>query len=224
MRSLVLGLALSVWVFAGGCTRGDRAGASTGGDGIGMPAAKAGSSQDERARNQVAGESLMSTTGVERVMFGAGCFWGVEARFMQLEGVTATAVGYSGGRTENPTYKQVCTDTTGHAEVVYVEYDPSRIGFEKLLDVFFTAHDPTQVNRQGPDVGSQYRSAIYYYTPAQQAAAVATRQRLEAAGRFKRPIATQVEPAGEFWKAEEYHQKYLQKRGLTTCGTGDPGH
>ncbi|MBK8913995.1 MAG: peptide-methionine (S)-S-oxide reductase MsrA [Phycisphaerales bacterium] len=166
----------------------------------------------------------MSTGGVERVMFGAGCFWGVEARFMQMEGVTATAVGYSGGQSPNPTYKQVCSDSTGHAEVVLVEYDPARIGFEKLLEEFFAAHDPTQVNRQGPDVGSQYRSAIFYYSPAQQAAADAVKGRLEASGRYKRPIATQIVPAGEFWKAEEYHQKYLQKRGLTTCGTGDSGH
>ncbi len=150
-------------------------------------------------------------------MFGAGCFWGVEAAYRQIEGVTATAVGYAGGAVDNPTYEDVCSDTTGHAEVVQVTYDPSRVSYEKLLNVFWENHDPTQVNRQGPDFGSQYRSVIFYYDPAQQKAAEASKKKLEESGTYKRPIATSIEPAPTFWKAEEYHQQYLEKRGLSTC-------
>jgi peptide-methionine (S)-S-oxide reductase len=149
--------------------------------------------------------------------FAAGCFWGVEAAFRQVEGVTATAVGYIGGHAEKPTYEDVCTDTTGHAEAVEVQYDPQRVSYEALLDVFWTNHDPTTLNRQGPDIGTQYRSAIFYHSPEQQQAAVASKQRLEASGTFNRPIVTQIVEADTFNRAEEYHQQYLEKRGLATC-------
>jgi len=150
--------------------------------------------------------------------FGAGCFWGVEEAFRNLDGVTATAVGYEGGAVENPTYQQVCTDRTGHAEVVQVEYDPARVSYEELLDLFWANHDPTQLNRQGPDIGTQYRTVIFYHTPEQQAAAEASKQQLDASGRFRRPVVTQIVPAETFYRAEEYHQQYLAKRGLRGCG------
>ena len=153
----------------------------------------------------------------ERATFGAGCFWGVEARFRQTQGVTETAVGYSGGALPNPTYKDVCTDRTGHAEVVLVEYDPSVVTYEQLLEIFWTGHDPTTLNRQGPDVGTQYRSAIFYHSEQQKAAAEASQRKLEQSGRFDRPIVTRIEPAHPFYRAEEYHQRYLEKRGRTTC-------
>jgi peptide-methionine (S)-S-oxide reductase len=149
--------------------------------------------------------------------FGAGCFWGVEAEFRRVKGVKATAVGYSGGHSKNPTYKDVCSDMTGHAEVVQVEYDPDVVSYDDLLNVFWENHDPTQLNRQGPDFGTQYRSAIFFQTPEQEAAARASKERLEKSGRFRRPIVTQIEPAAEFWRAEEYHQQYLEKRGLASC-------
>lgn len=154
---------------------------------------------------------------IEKAMFGAGCFWGVEATFQEVPGVVSTTVGYAGGHTTDPTYEEVCTDRTGHAEVVLVEYDTERVSYEQLLDVFWSCHDPTQINRQGPDVGTQYRSVIFAFTPEQKAAAEASRDRLERSGRFKRPIATQILPAPPFYRAEEYHQKYLQKRGLKSC-------
>ena len=152
-----------------------------------------------------------------KATFGAGCFWGVEAAFRQLPGVTATAVGYSGGHTEEPTYGQVCAGDTGHAEVVEVDYDPEKVSYDDLLEVFWNEHDPTQVNRQGPDVGAQYRSAIFFHTPEQEEAAWASKAKLAASGRFSRPIATEITPAGAFWKAEDYHQQYLEKRGMATC-------
>ena len=150
-------------------------------------------------------------------MFGAGCFWGVEATFRKVKGVTNATVGYAGGKTENPTYEDVCTDETGHAEVVQVEYDPAQASYEQLLDVFWSNHDPTTLNRQGPDVGTQYRSVIFYYSPEQQAAAEASKKELNESGRFRRPIVTQIEPAPPFYRAEEYHQRYLEKRGLAHC-------
>jgi len=159
----------------------------------------------------------MMAEAIEKATFGAGCFWGVEEEFRKIEGVRDAAVGYSGGTLENPTYKDVCTDRTGHAEVVEVEFDPSAVGYDRLLDVFWGAHDPTQVNRQGPDVGTQYRSVIFFHSPEQEAAARASRDRLEKSGRFRRPIATQIEPAARFWRAEDYHQQYLAKRGLGSC-------
>ena len=152
--------------------------------------------------------------------FGAGCFWGVEAAFRQLAGVTGTAVGYLGGSLKNPTYKDVCTDTTGHAEVVQVEYDPAKVSFDDLLNVFWTNHDPTTLNRQGPDVGTQYRSAIFFHTPEQEAAARASKDSLQASSKFRRPIVTEITPASEFYRAEEYHQQYLEKRGLSHCHIG----
>ena len=152
--------------------------------------------------------------------FGAGCFWGVEAAFRQLAGVTSTAVGYLGGSLKNPTYKDVCTDTTGHAEVVQVEYDPAKVSFDDLLNVFWTNHDPTTLNRQGPDVGTQYRSAIFFHTPEQEAAARASKDSLQASSKFRRPIVTEITPASEFYRAEEYHQQYLEKRGLSHCHIG----
>jgi peptide-methionine (S)-S-oxide reductase len=161
--------------------------------------------------------ATMDSNNWATAMFGAGCFWGVEAAFRQIEGVKATAVGYAGGHVDNPTYKEVCSDTTGHAEVVQVMYDPSVVSYDKLLEVFWKEHDPTQVNRQGPDIGYQYRSVIFYTTPEQEAAANASKERLEKSGDYNRPIATSIEAAPTFWKAEEYHQQYLEKRGLSTC-------
>lgn len=153
----------------------------------------------------------------ELATFGAGCFWGVEAAFQRLPGVLDTAVGYAGGHTENPTYRDVCTDETGHAEVVQVTYDPTKVTFSQLLDVFWQIHDPTQVNRQGPDAGTQYRTAIFFHSPEQEEIAKKSRAALEASGKLRRPIATEIVPAGKFYRAEEYHQKYLQKRGAASC-------
>jgi peptide methionine sulfoxide reductase msrA/msrB len=155
--------------------------------------------------------------GLAQASFGAGCFWGVEASFRALPGVKETAVGYQGGHTKKPTYENVCNDDTGHAEVVHVEYNPAEISYEQLLEHFFAEHDPTTPNRQGPDVGSQYRSVIFYYTPAQKAAAEAYKAKLDGNGHFRRPIVTQIVPAPEFYRAEEYHQRYLEKRGKTHC-------
>ncbi len=151
--------------------------------------------------------------------FAAGCFWGVEQRFAKLPGVTATEVGYIGGTTENPTYEDVCTHRTGHAEAVRLEYDPDVVTYEELLAHFFSLHDPTQLNRQGPDVGDQYRSAVFFHDPGQEEAARAAIAQLTQMRVFARPIATQVIPAGRWWRAEEYHQCYLEKRaGLSCCG------
>jgi peptide-methionine (S)-S-oxide reductase len=152
-----------------------------------------------------------------KATFGAGCFWGVEARFQQVPGVTATAVGYEGGKLDNPTYKDVCTDATGHAEVVEIDFDPAKVSYEQLLDLFFELHDPTQLDRQGPDWGKQYRSAVFYHSPEQETAAKQVIARLTEEKRFSRPIVTQVVPAETFWRAEEYHQKYLEKRGALSC-------
>ncbi|HEY1435558.1 MAG TPA: peptide-methionine (S)-S-oxide reductase MsrA [Thermoanaerobaculia bacterium] len=152
-----------------------------------------------------------------KATFGAGCFWGVEEEFRKVPGVRATAVGYSGGRLENPTYEDVCTDTTGHAEVVEVDYDPAIVSYDALLDVFWNNHNPTQMNRQGPDVGTQYRSAVFFHDAAQEAAARASKARLEKSGRFQRPIVTEISPAQPFWRAEEYHQRYFEKRGGGSC-------
>ena len=154
---------------------------------------------------------------MEKATFGAGCFWGVEARFQQVPGVIETAVGYEGGTLDKPSYKDVCTDRTGHAEVVELSFDPGKVGYQVLLDLFFELHDPTQVNRQGPDWGTQYRTVIFYHSPEQEKAARETIAKLEAAHRFSKPIATQVLPASTFWRAEEYHQKYLEKRGAVSC-------
>jgi peptide-methionine (S)-S-oxide reductase len=148
----------------------------------------------------------------EKATFGAGCFWGVEAAFRKVEGVVDATVGYSGGHTENPTYKDVCSSMTGYAEVVEVEYDSSKVSYEELLDVFWENHDPTTPNRQGPDVGSQYRSVIFFHTPEQEAAARASKEKAQA--RFRNPIVTEIQPISEFYRAEEYHQQYFQKNRL----------
>jgi len=150
-------------------------------------------------------------------IFAAGCFWGVEATFRQLPGVLSTRVGYIGGKTENPTYKQVCTDGTGHAEAVEVTYDPAKISYDELLQVFWENHDPTQLNRQGPDWGTQYRSAIFFTSPEQEAAAKVSKEGLENSHRFGKKIVTQIVPATTFYEAEEYHQQYLEKKGLASC-------
>jgi peptide-methionine (S)-S-oxide reductase len=153
----------------------------------------------------------------EKATFGAGCFWGVEAAFRQVAGVTSTAVGYMGGSLKNPTYRDVCTDQTGHAEVVEVTFDPSQVSYNDLLRVFWECHDPTQFNRQGPDYGKQYRTAIFYHSPEQEAAARASQEALDRSGILKGKIVTEITPASEFWRAEEYHQQYLEKRGAASC-------
>jgi methionine-S-sulfoxide reductase len=150
-----------------------------------------------------------------KATFGAGCFWGVEAAFRQLEGVTKTEVGYEGGTLASPSYEDVCSHTTGHAEVVEVTYDPERISYEELLDVFWRKHDPTQLNRQGWDVGDQYRSVVFVHDEEQRATAEASKAREQA--NWRKPIVTVVEPAQTFWPAEDYHQQYLEKRGRATC-------
>ena len=144
--------------------------------------------------------------------FGAGCFWGVEEAFRRIPGVLDTAVGYMGGKTENPTYEDVCTGRTGHAEVVQVTYDPDQVSYKELLEIFWNCHDPTQLNAQGPDVGTQYRSVIFTHEGEQARDARHSRRGLEESGRYSRPIVTAIEPAGPFWRAEEYHQRYIQKR------------
>lgn len=178
--------------------------------------------QRSRSTRQTSERLAERPPAAELATFAAGCFWGVEQAFRETEGVTATTVGYTGGDFPNPTYQDVCADRTGHAEAVQVEYDPARVSYEQLLEVFWRIHDPTSLNRQGPDVGGQYRSAIFYHTPQQEASAQASRDRLDASGRFKRPIVTEIAPAGEFYRAEEYHQQYLEKTGQASCHAG-PG-
>jgi peptide-methionine (S)-S-oxide reductase len=160
---------------------------------------------------------MVNSMTTEKATFGAGCFWGVEATFRSVPGVTHATVGYTGGATENPTYEDVCTDETGHAEVVEVEFDPAVVSYDRLLDVFWANHNPTTPNRQGPDVGRQYRSVIFFHTPEQREAALQSKTRLENAKRFPRPIVTEIEPAPKFYPAEDYHQRYLEKRGLSHC-------
>jgi peptide-methionine (S)-S-oxide reductase len=167
--------------------------------------------------NPMGAAKEQSKVAIEKATFGAGCFWGVEARLAEMPGVLDTAVGYEGGELEHPTYKDVCTDRTGHAEVVEVTFDPSRLPYEALLDAFFALHDPTQVNRQGPDHGAQYRSVIFAHSDEQAQQAREKIAELNAAGAYRKPIATQVESAATFWKAEEYHQRYLEKRGMVHC-------
>jgi len=154
----------------------------------------------------------MEVVVMEKATFGAGCFWGVEEAFRKVPGVRSTAVGYSGGTVSNPTYRDVCTGTTGHAEVLQVEFDPDEISYRKLLELFWSCHDPTTLNRQGPDVGTQYRSAIFYHSPAQQAVASESKTEMDRSGRFRRPIVTEITAASEFYRAEEYHQRYLEKK------------
>ena len=154
---------------------------------------------------------------MEKATFGAGCFWGVESFFREVPGVADAVCGYTGGKSDNPTYKQVCTGTTSHAEVVQVTYDPAKVDFDRLLDVFFMNHDPTTLNRQGPDVGTQYRSVVFAHSPDQEMAARLKMEALTKAGRFKRPIVTTIEPFRNFFRAEEYHQRYFEKNGLPSC-------
>ena len=151
---------------------------------------------------------------MEKAGFAAGCFWGVETAFRKIKGVRSAIVGYTGGSLENPTYEAVCTGRTGHAEAVEVEYDPAVVSYEDLLEAFWSMHDPTTMNRQGPDVGTQYRSAILFHSPEQEAAAKASTAKLESSGRFRSPIVTEIAPASTFYRAEEYHQQYLEKRGI----------
>ena len=151
----------------------------------------------------------------EKATFGAGCFWGVEVEFRNVPGVVDAAVGYEGGTVPDPTYEQVCRKGTGHAEVVEVEFDPAEVSYEELLDTFFELHDPTQLNRQGPDVGDQYRSVVFTHSAEQEQAARVARERAQE--RFDRPVVTAIEPASDFWRAEEYHQQYLVKRGVASC-------
>jgi peptide-methionine (S)-S-oxide reductase len=152
-----------------------------------------------------------------KATFAAGCFWGVEEAFRQIKGVTSSSVGYTGGTMKNPTYKDVCSGRTGHAEAVEVEFDPSQVTYEQLLTVFWQSHDPTTPNRQGPDVGTQYRSAIFFHDAEQETAARGSKAVLEKMGIFKRPIVTEIVPESEFYRAEDYHQQYLEKRGMRSC-------
>ena len=158
-----------------------------------------------------------------KATFGAGCFWGVEASFRRIDGVTDATVGYAGGHTENPNYREVCSHTTGHAEVVEVDFDPARVPYEELLEAFWSMHDPTQVNRQGPDVGDQYRSVIFFHTPEQEEQARASKAKLDESGVLRRPVATVIEAAPTFWRAEEYHQRYLEKNSAAACNLGGSG-
>lgn len=164
----------------------------------------------------------MDARVLEKATFGAGCFWGVEAVFRRLPGVVSTQVGYTGGSSPAPTYEQVCSGRTGHAEAVEVTFDPSQISYEAILEVFWENHDPTTPNRQGPDVGEQYRSAIFTHSPEQAVAAKSSKERVDVSGRYRRPIVTQILPASTFYRAEEYHQQYLEKRGLASCHIPTP--
>lgn len=176
-----------------------------------LAAGACGSSADGDARMEV------TVTRLDTATFAAGCFWGVQAAFDRTPGVVRTTVGYTGGRTANPSYRQVCTGMTGHAEAVEVSFDPAKVSYDELLDVFWRIHDPTTRDRQGPDIGSQYRSAIFYHSEAQRLAALASRARLGAPGRQKRPVVTELTAAAMFWPAEEYHQKYFERRGGRVC-------
>ncbi len=157
------------------------------------------------------------TDKLEKAVFGAGCFWGVESTFQNVDGVKSATSGYSGGTVENPTYEQICTGTTGHAEVVEVEFDPSKISFDELLDIFWKNHDPTTLNRQGPDAGTQYRSAIFFQSPEQERAAIESKNALQKVNAFVNPIVTEITKASEFYRAEEYHQRYFEKQGIEYC-------
>jgi peptide-methionine (S)-S-oxide reductase len=154
---------------------------------------------------------------METATFGAGCFWGVEEAFQKIRGVTKTTVGYMGGKTKNPTYEDVCTDETGHAEVLQIEFDNKKVSYEELLDVFWSIHNPTQLNRQGYDIGTQYRSIIFYHNESQRKIAEESKNKLEKSKKFEKPIVTEIAPAKEFYKAEEYHQNYLKKHGQSSC-------
>ncbi len=216
--ALLAGLALCAALAAGGCRSQEEGGAMNASPEPADPPAEAPPSPAP-ARAEAEAADRPASTAV--ATFAAGCFWGVEHTFRQVPGVVDTVVGYTGGHTEHPTYKEVCTGTTGHAEAVRVTYDPSKVTYERLLEVFWNCHDPTTPNRQGPDVGSQYRSAIFRHGPEQEAAARASKAAADAAGRWGgRTIVTETRPAGPFWPAEDYHQRYLEKRGRATCREG----
>ncbi len=181
---------------------------------------RASRSEASTARTPVAWWALSfdgEPMSIEKATFGAGCFWGVEELFRNTKGVASATSGYAGGATENPTYEQVCSHETGHAEVVEIEFDPAQVSYEQLLDIFWSNHNPTTRDRQGPDVGSQYRSVVFYHSPEQKAAAEKKKEELDKSGRFPRPIVTQIEPAPTFYRAEEYHQRYLAKHGRSHC-------
>jgi len=160
---------------------------------------------------------MVEKANIQKATFGAGCFWGVEATFKQLKGVISTSVGYMGGTLENPSYQNVCTDETGHAEVVEVTYDSAVISYDELIDVFWKIHDPTTLNRQGPDVGTQYRSVIFYHDLEQESKAKASKERLQRSGTYKRNLVTEIVPVSKFYRAEEYHQQYFEKHGISHC-------
>ena len=186
----------------------------------GCPEDKMAKSDDNEQKTNKSAENQQisqNNAASEKAVFAAGCFWGVQAAFDDVNGVKSTAAGYTGGHTINPTYAQVCTDKTGHAEAILIEYDPNQVTYQKLLDTFFSIHDLTTLNRQGPDVGSQYRSAIFYLNEKQKIAARTTVENLQKSGKFKNPIVTEITPASAFYPAEQYHQRYLFKRGLATC-------
>lgn len=178
-----------------------------------------GQKDDDPMPNEPASTSELRPEGAQVATFAAGCFWGVEQTFREVEGVLSTQVGYIGGHTDQPTYREVCFGDTGHAEAVEVTYDPARLSYEDLLAVFWKAHDPTQKNRQGPDIGDQYRSAIFTHSDDQRQAAEASKQALDASAQLNRPVATQIEPAATFWRAEEYHQQYVAKHGGAACAS-----
>jgi len=184
---------------------------------LALACAAAGDSEDLAVPDKEVDVDANTAVKTETATFGAGCFWGVEHSFRQVEGVVNTAVGYAGGSVDEPTYRQVCSGNTGHAEVVQVMYDPDKVSYDQLLDTFWSIHDPTTKNRQGPDIGYQYRSVIFYHSAEQQAAAEASKQKLDESGRYHRPVVTAIEPAGSFWRAEEYHQRYYEKHGVKGC-------
>ncbi|MBN2205600.1 MAG: peptide-methionine (S)-S-oxide reductase MsrA [Thermoleophilia bacterium] len=200
---------LAVLVVLTGCGGGSTATGTGGSDGAGSAGPVATSSPPGGAP---AGATAIAT-------FAAGCFWGVEARFAAIPGVVDAVVGYTGGTTAGPTYEDVCSGTTGHAEAVRLQYDPDVVSYERLVEAFFAMHDPTTLDRQGPDVGSQYRSAIFFHTPQQEAAARGVAARLAASGTYDDPIVTEIVPAGAFWRAEEYHQDYYEPQGVEVCPT-----
>lgn len=216
MKTLIASGLVVAGLWLGGCQRSDAGARAEHTPGTAAPRSPGAQEAQPVSHDRSSGEQTQSdaATVVQRATFGAGCFWGVEELFRTTPGVVSTRVGYAGGHVEKPTYKQVCTDQTGHAEVVEVTFDPAKIGYDTLVDMFFRLHDPTQLNRQGPDYGSQYRSVIFYHSPEQKATAEATLKRYDRSGRFKRPIVTRIEAAPTFWPAEEYHQQYFHKNGI----------
>ncbi len=197
-----------IFAFAAGCSYSYSAAQSAA---AAEPLGKQASSKE----NPFKGKEI--PVSAEKATFAAGCFWGVEATFRKTPGVVDTAVGYTGGKVDNPTYKQVCSGRTAHAEAVEVIFDPEKTSYEKLLEVFWSCHDPTTPNRQGPDIGHQYRSAIFYHSEEQKNAAEVSKEQLDRSGKLRRPVVTEIVPAATFWRAEEYHQRYLEKRGRASC-------